>query len=290
MKLKSRRGAMLVGLGVAGTAAAFYVWRRPAPDDSLARIQRAGVLRAGYSVEAPYALVRADGSVTGESPETALRIAARLKIPRVEWIQAPFAQQIARLDRGTVDMLACGLFVTPERARQVRFSDPTVKVRAGLLVRRGNPAGLQGYAQAAQAPGARIAVVTGTVEVDRLRRFGLPPARTVPVPDAQAGVSAVALGEADALALSLPAVRWTASRRPADFEAIADEPAPGQGAPREDWVAFAFRPADTELHAAWNRAQAGWIGGPEHFATVVPFGFSAEDLAEGQPLDAVLGR
>ncbi|MFG5410328.1 transporter substrate-binding domain-containing protein [Piscinibacter sakaiensis] len=104
-------------------------------EDTLARLQRAGQLRAGYAVEAPYAVVLPDGSVGGESPRTLRHVAARLGLDRIDWLQLPFEGLIDALRARRVDVVSAGLFVTPARAARVRFADPTLRVRAGLLRR-----------------------------------------------------------------------------------------------------------------------------------------------------------
>ncbi len=282
---------MLVLAGVAGVVllggVAGQRWWVQRGDGSLERVRAAGRLRIGYAVEAPYAMLDARGQVTGESPETARRIAARLALPPIEWVQVPFAELIPSLLERRFDLVAAGLFVTGPRARQVRFSDPTVRVLPGLLVRRGNPKHLGGYRALAGRADARVAVLEGSVEQQRLRGFGVAPEALLAVPDLQAGRAAVATGAADALALSLPTVRGVAGAAPERFEALADEVAPG--ASRElDFVAFAFHRDDAQLQQAWNAAQVGWIGSAEHARTVAPFGFGPAELAAGVRLEDVL--
>ena len=108
-------------------------------DSSLRALQRAGTIRVGYAVEAPYAFVTPDGEITGESPEMAKRIVGRLGIRSIVWRGMEFRSLIDELEAGNIDLIASGLFVTPERARRVAFSKVTFHVRSGLLVAKGNP-------------------------------------------------------------------------------------------------------------------------------------------------------
>jgi hypothetical protein len=64
-------------------AVALAIGSCSAPDGSLVPGKHADTLRIGYAVEAPYALVSADGQVTGESPEIARRIAERREHLRI---------------------------------------------------------------------------------------------------------------------------------------------------------------------------------------------------------------
>jgi membrane-bound lytic murein transglycosylase MltF len=69
---------------------------------------------------------------TGESPEVAKQIAARLEVRQVKWRQAEFGALIAELEAGRIDVIAAGMFMTPERAQRVSFSVPSFHVRQGL--------------------------------------------------------------------------------------------------------------------------------------------------------------
>jgi polar amino acid transport system substrate-binding protein len=267
--------ALLLFLGLLLTLTWLGLGREP--DGSLERLQERGVLRVGYAVEAPYALVGPGAEVTGESPETARRIAARLGLNRIEWVQVPFGELIPSLNERRFDMIAAGLFVTADRAAKLRYADPSVRVLPGWLVRKGNPKNLSSYRAAATRRDVTIAVLEGSVEQQRLGALGLPKALLLAVPDAQAGRSALAKGAADALALSLPTTRWIANSSPETFEALPDL-APEGPAAHADWVAFAFHRDDLSLQQAWNQAQRGWIGSAEHARLVRRFGFARDDL------------
>lgn len=243
-----------------------------AAEDRYDRIRTEGVIRIGYALEAPYAMVR-DGQVTGESPELAKLVAARLGIADIDWVQVPFAELIPGLSKGTFDAVAAGLFVTPERKRVVRFSEPTLRVAPGFLVRKGNPFGLLKYLDLLTRTEVRVAVLSGSVEERVLERRGISPWRVRRVDDAETGRRLVADGQADVLALSLPTVRWMAGD---GLEAVAVGPEPGQPYPIFP-VAFAFAKDQSRLARAWNTAQEEVLGEAEHLARVAPFGFTAAD-------------
>jgi polar amino acid transport system substrate-binding protein len=264
-------------------------------DGSLRRVLEAGALRVGYAVEAPYAFVAPSGEVTGESPATARLVAAVLGVPHVEWVQMPFDALIEALLAGRIDLIAAGMFITPQRAGQVAFSLPTVRVAAGLLVPAGNPLGLHSYGALSRQPGLRVAVLAGSAEQARLRQLG--PARLIEVPDARTGNVAVATGHADAFALSLPTLRWMVMQSPGKLEAVpldsaseaaaASSPADSAEPPASDAVAFAFRPADVALREAWNRALVRLRASGAQLEAIRPFGFTAASLI-GPPADKAL--
>ncbi|MCP5277027.1 MAG: ectoine/hydroxyectoine ABC transporter substrate-binding protein EhuB [Thiobacillus sp.] len=274
----NRRAAFL-GLGLVAVLAVALLWPY-AGDDSLGRPRREGVIRVGYAVEPPYAFLAADGEVTGESPQVAARIAGMLGIARVAWRQVEFGDLLAELEAGRIDLIAAGMFVTPERMRRASFSLPSLHVAPGLLVARGNPRHLADYASASARPDVKFAVLAGAVEEDLLRRVGVGEDRLVRVPDALTGRQAVASGLADALVLSVPTLRWMVGRETPGATELIQAKGPNQDALARAYgqVAFAFRLEDRALGAAWNRALGTYLGSPEHLRLLDSLGFSPAEL------------
>ncbi len=272
---------MVVVLSAGALFAWFQIWLQP-PDLPPEGFQKKGGLRIGYAVEAPYAFLDPDGAVTGESPELAKVIAARLGIAIAHWRQTEFSALLAELEAERIDLIAAGMFTTPERARRVAFSLPTFQVRQGLLVAKGNPHGLHSYHQAVGTGGIKLAALPGSVEEALLKRLGIADARLVLVPDALTGQTAVATGVADGLALSSPTLRWMVLNAPPGLTELArpfaqpPQSPPGLGG-------FAFRKNDRRLLAAWNSALRSYLGSPEHLALIGRFGFTAEELPPPLP-------
>lgn len=279
-------------LGALVSAVLLSLHMRRADDGSLERIRKSGVIRIGYAVEAPYAFLTPGGEVTGQSPELARAIARRMGVEHVQWRLSEFGDLIGELKAGRIDVIAAGMFITPERAAQVAFSEPIFHVRPALLVARGNPRRLHGFRDVLSDGGARIAVLSGAVEAEALLRAGLPEARLVMTPDAQTGRVAVETGMADALALSSPTINWMAVSdqlgrseiaRPFDPAGIAQDARSGYGA-------FAFRKGDRELLAAWNAELGALKAGPDFLAIMDDFGFGPEELPGSVTTRELLSR
>lgn len=287
------RRKVLVWAAVAAVAAAVLLLRcSGAEDRSLERVRAAGVLRVGYSVEPPYAFLAPGGEVTGQSPETARLVAARLGVGRIEWRLAEFGALLGELREGRVDMVAAGMFITPQRAAQAAFADPLFRVWPGLLVARGNPLRLHSFADALARQDVRVAALTGAVEVQALLEAGLAPARLVLVPDAQTGRLAVETGLADTLALTAPTLKWMAkSQGAASVElAMPFEPPGPEFDSCAGYGAFMFRKEDGALLTAWNREQRELVQSPEYAVLMRDFGFGPENLPGDLTAAEVLGR
>lgn len=234
-------------------------------------------LRIGYAVEAPYAFVDEGGTVTGESPTLVRHVAARLGLA-VSFVQADFDSLLDQLDEGRYDVIAAGLFITPERARRVRFSLPTFRTSGAALVRAGNPRRLHSLDDI-RAAGATVAVLAASVEEARVRAAGLSSARILAVPNAAAARRALEAGRADAVMLSGPTVRWMAAQHASGgVEVAAPFDAGPEGPGTASLGALAFRQSDHELADAVDDVLAALVGTPEHLALIQPFGFTRRSL------------
>lgn len=271
--MKSSR--LPASLGMLVLIVAALAWFYSGNDNSLQLLQAGAPLRIGYAVEPPYAVIEADGRLSGEAPEIARRIAAALDIKHLEWRQLEFGELIPELETGGIDVIAAGMFITPERAERVAFSDPTWHVRPGLLVSRGNPKGILSYRHASTRPELRIAVLAGSVEEQIMEEFGIGKSQLLSAPDPLTGRVAVEAGLADALMLSEPSVRWLSRQNQLGLtDAVFPESMPG-----DDMVygrtAFAFRLGEHALRQGWNKALHAYLGSKDHRELLVRLGLTS---------------
>ena len=249
-------------------------------DHSLEQYQKSGVIRIGYAVEAPYAFLSETGEVTGESPETAKMIVSRLGIKNIEWRQTDSNSLIPELESGQIDVIAAGMFITPERAKLVNFSQPSIHVMQALLVLRGNPHQIHSYDQVLVDSSLKIAVLSGSIEERIMQNMKTPEDQLITVPDALTGKQAVLTGLADGLALSSPTINWIIMHDNLDeFETAQPFEQPQDNLiTKSGYVGFAIRKDETRLLKAWNAAMQDFIGSPEHLDIISRFGFTAEEL------------
>lgn len=248
---------------------------------TLKRAQEAGKIRVGYANEAPFAyLESATGKLTGEAPEIARVVLAQLGIREVEGVLTEFGSLIPGLKAGRFDIIAAGMYILPERCREVAFSNPTYSVGEAFVVAQGNPLALHGYEDAAHHSDARLGVVAGTVEREYARKTGIPTARVVVFPDAPSALEGVMAGRVDAYAATSLTVNnllaRAQSQRVERAVPFTDPVIDGKRA--RGYGAFAFRKNDQELVAAFNAALARFIGTPAHLKLVKPFGFMQSEL------------
>lgn len=268
-------GAFLIG--------GFLILRLGSDNETLAQARQKGVIRIGYAIEPPYAFLDANGKVTGEFPEVARVIATRLGISRIEWHLTDFDSLIHELDDRDFDVVAAGMFITPERKQAAAFSLPICKVNPALLVQMGNPKQLHSYADILRNHHVRVAVLSGSVEEKFLLHRGISATRLVRVPDAFVGMQLVNAGEVDALALSEPTIRWTADHDHLTNVEMA-MPFKAVGLPsgfEPGYGAFAFRTDDRSLRRAWNSALKQFLGTAAAHRIASKFDFSSPEPAGG---------
>lgn len=242
------------------------------------------VLRAGYALEAPYAYREVDGTLRGESIDTLRAALRRAGLPEPVWVHVEFPRLIHELKGGRIDVIAAGMFITPERAEQVDFTRPTTSVRTGLLVPQGNPLNLHALDDLRRASGARLAVLDGSVELAQAIAAGLGEAQLLRLPDPASALAALRSGQAAAFSLSAPSLRW-AVRLATDL-ALAEPFAVPQRDSQPDigYPAFVFRQGDPR-RARVDQALSSYLGSAEHLRAVADYGFSAEDVAAAHGLD-----
>ena len=238
-------------------------------------------LRALYAIEPPFAFIDRNGRVTGEAPEVLRVLAYRAGLGEVEFVHAEFGQLMHELASGRGDIIAGGLFVTPERALRLRFTRPSAQVGTGLLVAKGNPMRLHSLEDVAARADAQLAVVDGAVEQVLASRAGVPAARIQLHGDTASAVVAVIEGRADAFALSDVSLHYmmansgfTGVELAAPFAQPQRDGHPDVGRP-----AFAVRREDEVLARRLEQAMAGYLGTAEHRALVAPFGFGADNIS-----------
>lgn len=272
-------GAALIALAAAGTAPA-------SAETTLERIQRTGEIRIGYANEAPFAYTRPDGQVTGESPEIAKRVFEKMGISKVNAVLTEWGGLIPGLLAGRFDVIAAGMYVTPERAQQVLFTDPHYQLGDTLLVARDNPQKLNSYADIANNPKARLAVMAGTVQYGYAREAGIPDSRIMQVPTTVAQLQAVRTRRADAAVGTQLTMKELAAKGGKRVEAIAhfkDDPS------HTGYGALAFRKEDQDLRDTVNTALKAWLGSEEHLQTVAPFGFDRSNLTS-KTVEEIAGK
>ncbi|MEX1272146.1 MAG: ectoine/hydroxyectoine ABC transporter substrate-binding protein EhuB [Acidimicrobiia bacterium] len=272
------RGCLLAS-GTLLVAPVVSACREPDASDTLAMARAQGFIKIGFADEAPYGYVTESGGLTGQAPEVARAVMERLGVPEVDGVLTPFGSLISDLEDRRFDLIAAGMFITPDRCQQVLFSDPDYCVEQAFLVIEGNPYGVSRYESISDLSDVRLGVVTGTVEVDQARdsgvsanqvtRFDNPADLLVAVQERRIDVAALTT-------ISLANLAQTADMGGVEVtESFAHGDELGCGA-------FGFRPADQAFRDEFNRVLRQMRDDGDLTGIVDPFGFAdASDASEG---------
>jgi polar amino acid transport system substrate-binding protein len=232
-------------------------------------------IRIGYANETPFAFTETDGTVTGESPEIAKIIFAKMGIKQVNGVLTEWGSLIPGLRAGRFDVIAAGMYITPARCKQVLFTDPQYQLPDALLVAKGNPKQLHSYEDIAKQPDVKLAIMAGTVNLAYARDSVVKDEQILQVPDTTAQLQAVRAGRADAAVGTQLTMKGLASKGGDKVEAMTefkDDPS------HIGYGALAFRPEDKDLRDAVNAELKKWLGSEEHLKAVAPFGFDKSNV------------
>src|SRR5690606_10326229 len=127
----------------------------------------------GIANEVPYGYQDEDGNPTGEAPTVGREVLSRLGIDEMDAVVVEFASLIPGLQAGRFDMIAAGMFINPERAGQILFSDPDYCAATAFAVAEGNPKNLVDFESFIDAD-ATLGVLGGAVEEGYAVDSGVP--------------------------------------------------------------------------------------------------------------------
>ena len=241
-------------------------------------VKEQGYIRAATANEVPYSYMQPDGTSAGIGPDVANAVLKSIGIEEVNWTVTPFGTLIPGLKAKRFDFVAAEQNISPERCKQVAFTEPNSSYGEGLLVKKGNPKGLTTYADIAKDPSLTVAVVSGANNVDFLRAVGVKDEQIVfiqanadAIPTVQSRVDAYAATE---LTVSELAKGQEQVEQVSPFEdPIVD------GAPVRNYGGFAFRPEDKELRDAFNAGLVEFRKTDEYKAILGKYGLSEQSIA-----------
>jgi polar amino acid transport system substrate-binding protein len=245
-------------------------------ETTLERAKSQGFIRVGFANEAPFGYATPDGKLTGEAPEVAKAVLAKIGIPQVDGVLTEFGSLIPGLKAGRFDIIAAGMFINPKRCAEIQFSEPSYGIGQAMLVKAGNPKGIKDYASIKDGSDLKLAVMAGAVEAGYAKDAGVPEAQLVILPDQSSLLAAVQSGRADAAALTALSIADMAKKgegveSTTPFGEVAGKSVKGHGG-------FGFRKDDTDLYEAFNAELKKFMGTPEHIDLVTPIGFGKDYL------------
>jgi polar amino acid transport system substrate-binding protein len=276
----SFRSARFVALALALIAPATLAACGDDGERTLLERARDDGITIGIANERPYGFEE-DGRAVGEAPALATEIFDRMGIDDISFEVVDFGALIAGLNADRYDVIAAGMFVTPERAEQVAFADPDYCATTAFAVPTPNPRELRDFSTVTST-GTRLGVLSGAVEEEYASRSGVPASQVESFPTTPDLFDALRTGRVDAVALTSITVRDQVSALDG-FEATPGFVPVIDGEEQLGCGAFAFRQDDRAFRDAFNVELAAMQDAGEVLGFIAPYGFTdAEvDAAKG---------
>ncbi|AUX78994.1 transporter substrate-binding domain-containing protein [Sinorhizobium fredii] len=231
------------------------------------RIKEGKPIRLGFYVAQPGSYLSDDGKPVGTNNVIALGILKKMGYTNIESETMDWGSLVPALQAGRVDIITAGMYVTSKRCETIGFSDPTTVIYNSVLVKKGNPKGLENYQDIAKKD-AILAVISGYATIEQAKRAGIPEQRLMVFPGPTQAIAALKAGRVDAYVDAEDGVNQMAKESNGELEAT--NPA---SMPDRNYVAFGFRQNDEDFIAAFNRASADYIGTPEMLKDAKAYGY-----------------
>jgi polar amino acid transport system substrate-binding protein len=245
MRISRSATRRVIGIAIVGLVSAAAAGNALAQETELLKaMKQAGSAKAAIAALPPYAFPSPSGEPQGYLIDVAALAFGALGVPKITAVTTTFDAMIPGLQARQFDFVPAGMNITSARCQVVVFSSPLTAQQDAVYVVPGNPKKLSGYASAAQAPDAKLAVLTGSNQEQFALKTGVKADQIVRVPDVQAGISAVLGGRADGFAVGQFSVP-NASQR--GVEMVVDRSSPIVG------VGYAFRKDDVQTRDLVNR-------------------------------------
>ncbi|GAA3409375.1 ectoine/hydroxyectoine ABC transporter substrate-binding protein EhuB [Paenibacillus hodogayensis] len=247
---------------------------------TLEQARKNGFVTVGFANETPYAYATPDGKLTGEAVEVARVILSRLGIKEMNGVLTEFSALIPGLNAKRFDIITAGMFITPERSKEVLFANPEYSIGQAVAVQKGNPAGLASYADIAANKDTKVAVMVGAIEEQYLLKSGVAKEQIVTVPDQPSVISALQAGRVQAATMTGPALQaMLDSAKDDKLERVLEFEQPTiDGKSVRGYGAAAFRPEDAEFVQAYNEELEKLKTSGELLELLKPFGFTEAEL------------
>ncbi|QRG70765.1 ectoine/hydroxyectoine ABC transporter substrate-binding protein EhuB [Brevibacillus choshinensis] len=249
-------------------------------ESTLEKVKKQGFVTVGFANEKPYAYATPDGKLTGEAVEVARVVLSKMGINEMNGVLTEFGSLIPGLKAKRFDIITAGMYITPARAKEVAFANPEYSIGEALAVKKGNPLQLRSYKDIALNPNARIAVMSGAIEMEYLEKSGVKQEQLVLVPDQPSAIAALQAGRADAITMTGPSLQAVLeSANDSNVERVMDFTQPEiDGKSIRGYGAAAFRKEDEAFVKAFNEELQKLKESGELLKVLEPFGFTEQEL------------
>lgn len=207
-KIRSVAGAAMLA-----TCAVFALGSSASMAETIDEVKEKGELTVGMLVDfPPYGILNTENKPDGYDADVARQLAKELGV-KVNIVPVTGPNRIPFLLTNKVDLLVASLAITPERAKQVQFSDPYSA--AQIVVFGGKDTKI---AKAEDLSGLRIGVARASTQDIAVTKIAPKDANIRRFDDDASAMQALLSGQVDAIGCSTTVAGQIAKRSPDRFE------------------------------------------------------------------------
>jgi polar amino acid transport system substrate-binding protein len=177
------------------------------------RINESGVLRVGVTGgQPPFNMKTKSGEIIGMEIDLARALASSMGV-KVEFVQKDFAQLLAAVEKGDIDIALSGMTMTSERNRRVAFAGPYFISGKGLITTSASLAKADDPSDIG-AGSFTLVALDGSTSYDLLAQAKAKESKLVAVKNYDKGIEMVISGKADAMLADFPICLVAALQNP----------------------------------------------------------------------------
>lgn len=240
------------------------------------RAKAGKTIRIGFANEVPWAYPGDNGQPKGFVNAYALGVLKEMGYTKIEPVQTDWGGLIPGLQANRFDIITGGMYILKKRCENVDFSEPMAKVSDAFIVRKGNPKGIEDYADIAKK-GAIMATGAGYNTIDAAKKAGVPADHIMALPGPTEILAAVKSGRADAGANTFFTSQALAKSSNGAVEVTDPNKMPED---TKNWVGIGFRKDDADFVKAFDAAQKKYLGSPAMMKAVEPYGYTKAVLPD----------
>jgi polar amino acid transport system substrate-binding protein len=238
------------------------------------RIESGKTIRIGFANEIPWAYPGEGNKPVGFANVHALGVLKAMGYDNIEPVVTDWGGLIPGLKAKRFDIITGGMYILSSRCANVDFAEPMGSFGDAFIVPKGNPKGLVDFATIRDS-GSVMATGAGYVSIESAKKEGVPDENIMALPGPTEILAAVRSGRADAGAVTFFTGRDLAATTDGEIEVTDPSLMPLW---TKNWVGIAFSPDDKDFLAAFNDAQAEYLGSDEMLTAVGEYEYTSSQL------------
>jgi len=223
------------------------------------RLKEGHKIRLGFGTSVPWAMAGDNGEPLGFVNMIALTVLEEMGITEYETKVFEWSGLIPGINANRSDMVTGGMYILKSRCANMNFSDPIGVFGDAMLVPKGNPKGINNYADVVRT-GAKLVTGAGFNTVEAAKKYGVPESQMMLVEGEVGILAAMKAGRADVAVQTFFGAKEHEAKTNGAFEVTDPKLMPKETL---NVVGIGFRKTDVEFKDNFNKALAKVLANPE---------------------------